>query len=245
MNSNEKKSKFNNLSKLDVTLLVVSVSILAVSAIVYFTFSLVTIPITKTFTPNYDNFIKVNNGKIVLRSYVTKALEKISKRLKREREISKVISKLNFHYAVKIGHGKVKMIEFCNIDSNACRKLEKLISESKNIRDRITAYLFLVPIKTHYKSKNMELFYFTESSNLNREERINKLNDIMVKEKYKDNIPPKVIPSNYANAALNYSIYLEKELHLDKVPYILIDKETKYNGNENKALKFLSNELRS
>ncbi|MHB1696625.1 MAG: disulfide isomerase DsbC N-terminal domain-containing protein [bacterium] len=150
---------------------------------------------------------------------------------------------VNLSDAVKIGHGPVKVIEFANIDCPYCKAFEKLTTESKSLRDKMTRYLFLIPQPSiHPHSTEMTLYYFTKTQHLNDKEKVALLNKIMVKHIYltkSGNIPPKFKQSGYAMRKLEYDTALAQKFSIYGVPYFIIKNQAVLGLNIGKIYKLL------
>ena len=145
--------------------------------------------------------------------------------------------------AIKIGHGPVKVIEFANIDCPYCRAFERLTTESKRLRDKMTRYLFLIPQPSiHPHSTEMELYYFTKSQGLSNKAKVALLNKIMVKQVYltkSGNIPPKFKQSAYAMKTLEYNTALAQKFSIFGVPYFIIKNQAVLGLNIGQIYKLL------
>ena len=155
----------------------------------------------------------------------------------------KIVAAVNLNKAIKIGHGPVKVIEFANIDCPYCRAFERLTTESKRLRDKMTRYLFLIPQPSiHPHSTEMELYYFTKSQGLSNKAKIALLNKIMVKQIYltkSGNIPPKFKQSSYAMKTLEYNTSLAQKFSIYGVPYFIIKNQAVLGLNIGRIYKLL------
>ena len=156
---------------------------------------------------------------------------------------AKITKYVNLSKAIKIGHGPVKVIEFANIDCPYCRAFERLTTESKRLRNKMTRYLFLIPQPSiHPHSIEMELYYFTKSQGLSNKAKVALLNKIMVKQIYltkSGNIPPKFKQSNYAMKRLEYDTHLAQKFHIYGVPYFIIKNQAVLGLNIGQIYKLL------
>ncbi len=155
----------------------------------------------------------------------------------------KIAKYVDLSKAIKIGHGPVKVIEFANIDCPYCRAFERLTTESKRLRGKMTRYLFLIPQPSiHPHSTEMELYYFTKSQGLSNKAKIALLNKIMVKQIYltkSGNIPPKFKQSNYAMKRLEYDTHLAQKFSIYGVPYFIIKNQAVLGLNIGRIYKLL------
>jgi protein-disulfide isomerase len=155
----------------------------------------------------------------------------------------RITNAVNLNNAIKIGHGPVKVIEFANIDCPYCRAFEKLTTESKSLRAKMTRYLYLIPQPSiHPNSENMELYYFTKAQHLSNKGKIALLNKIMVKHIYmtkKGNIAPKFKQSNYAMKTLQYNTALAQKFSIYGVPYFVIKNQAVLGLNIKKIFTLL------
>ena len=155
----------------------------------------------------------------------------------------KIAADVDLNKAIKIGHGPVKVIEFANIDCPYCRAFERLTTESKRLRDKMTRYLFLIPQPSiHPHSTEMELYYFTKSQGLSNKAKVTLLNKIMVKQIYltkAGNIAPKFKQSNYAMSKLEYDTSLAKKFSIYGVPYFVIKNQAVLGLNIKKIFTLL------
>ena len=155
----------------------------------------------------------------------------------------KIAKYVDLSKAIKIGHGPVKVIEFANIDCPYCRAFERLTTESKRLRDKMTRYLFLIPQPSiHPHSTEMELYYFTKSQGLSNKAKIALLNKIMVKQIYltkSGNIPPKFKQSSYAMKTLEYNTSLAQKFSIYGVPYFIIKNQAVLGLNIGKIYSLL------
>ncbi len=155
----------------------------------------------------------------------------------------KITKYVDLAKAIKIGHGPVKVIQFANIDCPYCRAFERLTTESKRLRDRMTRYLFLIPQPSiHPHSTKMELYYFTKMQHLNNKQRVSLLNKIMVKQAYltkSGNIAPKFKQSAYAMKRLEYDTALAQKFSIFGVPYFIIKNQAVLGLNIGKIYSLL------
>ena len=155
----------------------------------------------------------------------------------------KIAKYVDLAKAIKIGHGPVKVIEFANIDCPYCRAFERLTTESKRLRNKMTRYLFLIPQPSiHPHSTEMELYYFTKMQHLNNKQRVALLNKIMVKQVYltkAGNIAPKFKQSSYAMKTLEYNTALAQKFSIFGVPYFIIKNQAVLGLNIGKIYSLL------
>jgi hypothetical protein len=87
---------------------------------------------------------------------------------------------LNMKYALKIGNGPIKVIEFANVDCPYCRKMEKFLYMHKKISSKITRYIFFIPIIEHPKSFKKTFLYYGLSNKLTHQQKIQFIQNIMI-----------------------------------------------------------------
>ena len=156
---------------------------------------------------------------------------------------AKIAKYVNLSKAIKIGHGPVKVIEVMNIDCPYCRAFERLTTESKRLRDKMTRYVFLIPQPSiHPHSTEMTLYYLTKSQGLSNKAKVALLNKIMVNQAYltkSGNIPPKFKQSSYAMKTLEYNTSLAQKFSIYGVPYFIIKNQAVLGLNIGRIYKLL------
>lgn len=130
-----------------------------------------------------------------------------------------ILSSINYKYAVKIGDGPVKVIEFANLDCPFCRMAEKLFETDAALRKKVTRYVFFIPQPSiHPHSMAMTRYFFSQP----KDKRIKLVHEIMVGLKFKGDVPPKFTATKNALRRINYNMSFAYHHHIYGVPFFII-----------------------
>jgi thiol:disulfide interchange protein DsbC len=110
-------------------------------------------PIPCVYEIIQDGRIIYTDGKNIIIGHI---LDKTGKDLTAEKEeqiASMNIDKIDLSKAIKIGNGKVEVIEFTNPECPFCRRAEEMLKPAEN---KITRYIFFLPLEQiHPKAKEL------------------------------------------------------------------------------------------